>query len=119
MCRANSTVRGVLTAIPSHDGEVIIDLEASPEHLTRGTIRHMDRLLLVGEPYFETLETVRRYHALAEDLGNPEVSVVGNKVRGEDGSAVADYCAEHGCGPNGAGPRAHHPPSPLIRSPSA
>ncbi|MDP3984363.1 MAG: hypothetical protein Q8Q52_05060, partial [Acidimicrobiia bacterium] len=50
----------------------------------------------MAEPYFKSLETARRYHLLAQDLGIPRVSIVANKVRSSDGEAVADYCREHG-----------------------
>ena len=96
MCGAHSTVRGILKEIPSDDGTVVIDSEASPEHLTRATTRHVDHMLLVAEPYFKSLETVRRYHALAVDLGIPAVGVVANKVRSEDTDIVPEYCDVHG-----------------------
>ncbi|MDP8958875.1 MAG: hypothetical protein M3N51_06670 [Actinomycetota bacterium] len=95
MCGSHSTVRGLLKDIPSEPGTVVIDLEASPEHMTRATTRHVDHMLLVAEPYFKSLETARRYHRLAVDLDIPMVSVIGNKVRPEEGDVVADYCADH------------------------
>lgn len=96
MCGSNATVRGLLQEIPEEFGTVVIDLEASPEHMTRSTTEHVDHMLLVAEPYFKSLETARRYHHLATDLGIPRVSVVANKVRPEDVDIVADYCAGHG-----------------------
>lgn len=96
MCGNHSTVRGLLKEIPSQNGTVVIDLEASPEHMTRATTRHVDRMLIVAEPYFKSLETARRYHALAVDLGIPEVDIVGNKVAPDDEDVVAAYCSERG-----------------------
>lgn len=96
MCSNHATVRGVLKEIPADLGTVVVDLEASPEHLTRGTTRHLDQMLIVAEPYFKSLETARRYHLLAVDLGIPKVSIVANKVRQGDEEAVGDYCRQHG-----------------------
>lgn len=96
MCGNHSTVRGLLEEIPSDDGMVVVDLEASPEHLTRATTRHVDHMLVVAEPYFKSLETARRYHRLAVDLGIPTVSVVGNKVPEGDDDVVTAFCEERG-----------------------
>ncbi len=96
MCGANATVRGLLKEIPADFGAVVLDLEASPEHLTRATTEHVEHMLIVAEPYFKSLETARRYHHLAVDLGIPRVSIVANKVRPEDGDVVAEYASGHG-----------------------
>jgi CO dehydrogenase maturation factor len=74
----------------------IMDLEASPEHFSRGTTRHADWLLLVTEPYYRSLETARRMSELAAELPIPHVGVVANKLRGQaDADAVAEFCATH------------------------
>lgn len=95
MCSAHSTVRGLLGGLPAEAGTIVVDLEASPEHLTRATIEHVDLLAIVAEPYFKSLETARRYHALATDLGIPRVGLVGNRVDPAD-DVVAEYAAERG-----------------------
>lgn len=75
----------------------ILDTEASPEHLSRGTARYADGMLIVVEPYFKSLETGRRMAALAEDLGIDRVAVVANKVRDErDLEAVQQFVDRHG-----------------------
>ena len=75
----------------------ILDMEASIEHLTRGTVRNVDVLLVATEPYYRSLETTGRIVPLAHDLGLEHVWVVGNKLRGErDQAAVREYCARHG-----------------------
>lgn len=88
-------MRGLLQAIPSDFGSVVLDLEASPEHMTRSTTRHVEHMLLVAEPYFKSMETARRYHRLAVDLGIPRVSIVANKVRDDEVNVVAEFCAQH------------------------
>ena len=75
----------------------ILDTEASPEHLSRGTARYADAMLIVVEPYFKSLETGRRMAALGKDLGLEHVAVVANKVRDErDLEAVRQFAGRHG-----------------------
>lgn len=75
----------------------IVDMEASVEHMSRGTVRHVDVLLIVVEPYYRALETAGRMAPLARDLGIGRIYAVANKVRGErDEAAVREYCAQHG-----------------------
>ena len=38
----------------------IVDMEAGVEHLSRGTGRYVDTLLVTLEPYYKALETSRR-----------------------------------------------------------
>ena len=73
----------------------LLDMEASIEHLSRGTLRHVDILLLITEPYYRSLETVGRMIPLARELGIKHIYVVANKVRGpRDKEAIRRYCAE-------------------------
>lgn len=70
-----------------------MDMEAGLEHLSRGTIRHVDTALLVVEPYFKSLETGARMSALAKELGISRVLALANKVRDEeDRTAVLRFC---------------------------
>jgi CO dehydrogenase maturation factor len=74
----------------------IVDMEASVEHMSRGTVRHVDTLLIVLEPYYRSLETAGRMAPLARGLGIQRVYGVANKVRNaRDEAAVLDYCAKH------------------------
>ena len=75
----------------------ILDMEASIEHLTRGTVRNVDALLVVTEPYYRSLETTGRIVPLARELGLERVWVVANKVRdAREEAAIREYCARHG-----------------------
>lgn len=98
LCSAHATVSAVLGDLGVREDTVtIVDMEASPEHLSRGTARHVDVLLLVTEPYFRSLETVRRMAELAGELPIPRVAVVANKIRSDrDGAAVREFCDRHG-----------------------
>jgi CO dehydrogenase maturation factor len=75
----------------------VVDMEAGLEHLSRGTDRHVDTLLVVLEPYYKALETARRCAELGRELGIGRVLGVANKLRGpDDTAAVRDYAAAHG-----------------------
>ncbi len=93
-------MRGLLGELATGtNGETmtITDMEASIEHMSRATVRHVDAMLLVTEPYFRSLETVGRIAPLAEELGIEHVWAVANKVRSpRDEEIIRSYCAEHG-----------------------
>ena len=82
MCAAHATVRGLLYDVTEQSGTVVIDMEAGLEHLSRGTPRYVDTLLLVAEPYFKSMETAARSKAMAEELGIARILAVPNKIRG-------------------------------------
>lgn len=106
LCGGHATVSALLSDLGA-DPEVIglVDMEASPEHLARGTARNADLLLLIAEPYFRSLESVRRQAELAAELPIGRVEVVANKVRtGADREAIAEFCDRHGLSMVGAVP---------------
>jgi CO dehydrogenase maturation factor len=75
----------------------VLDMEASIEHLSRGTLRDVETLLIVTEPYFRALETLGRTVPLARALGIPQMYVVANKVRSErDEAAIREYSTRLG-----------------------
>lgn len=98
LCGAHATVSALLADLEGRTSSVVIvDMEASPEHLSRGTTRNVDALLLVTEPYYRSLETIRRLAMLAAELPIPRVAVVANKVRSAaDAEAVTEFCERHG-----------------------
>ena len=99
MCGAHATVRGFLGELVAKSPDafdVIVDMEAGLEHLSRGTGKHVSRFLAVVEPYYRSMETARRVADLAAELGVADVGAVLNKVRNEaDRDAVASFCAAH------------------------
>ena len=77
-------MRGLLGELLSSQTEfTVVDMEAGLEHLSRsgGTLRYVDQLLVVTEPYAKATETARRTVHLALDLGIANVGIVANKVR--------------------------------------
>ena len=97
LCSMHATVRRIIEAASDEDRDVcILDTEASPEHLSRGTASYADVMLAVVEPYFKSLETGRRMVALANDLGLERVALVANKIRDErELQAVQTFAARH------------------------
>ncbi|HWC25580.1 MAG TPA: ArsA-related P-loop ATPase [Solirubrobacteraceae bacterium] len=97
LCSMHATVRRIIEAASDEDRDVcILDTEASPEHLSRGTAAYAEVMLVVVEPYFKSLETGRRMAALANDLGLDRVALIANKVRDErELEAVQSFAANH------------------------
>jgi CO dehydrogenase maturation factor len=94
----HATVRSVIEAASDAVEDVcILDTEASPEHLSRGTAQYAETMLIVVEPYYKSLETGRRMAVLGRDLGLPKVELVANKVRDErELQAVEEFAGRHG-----------------------
>ena len=89
MCGAHAAVRHLLGGMMQADHPLtIVDMEAGLEHLSRGTGRHVDTLIVVLEPYFKALETGRRAAELGSELGVSRVLAVANKLRDEQDAAV-------------------------------
>ena len=126
-------MRGLLAALPGDaQSWTVVDMEAGLEHLSRseGTLRFVDHLLVVVEPYAKAIETARRTIPIATDLGIPRVSVVANKVRDDhERGMVERVCSEMGtqliavvpyddtvraADRDGLAPIDHAPRSPLV-----
>ena len=99
MCGAHATVRGLLGELVANSAsgrDIIVDMEAGLEHLSRGTGKHVSRFLAVVEPYYRSMETARRIVELASELGIGDVEAVANKVRdADDRKAIEEFCAAH------------------------
>lgn len=97
LCAAHAVVSSLLEDLGSPERLVVVDMEASPEHLSRGTVRHVDAICLVAEPYYRSLETVRRMAALVAELDVGRLVVLANKVRSpSDEEAIGEFCDRHG-----------------------
>jgi CO dehydrogenase maturation factor len=85
LCPENAFLRALMGHVIFLSQDVVIlDMVAGIEHLTRGTARGVDALIVVVEPGARSLETAGRIRRLATDLGIPKLLAVGNKVRNED-----------------------------------
>ncbi|MBU1247106.1 MAG: AAA family ATPase, partial [Proteobacteria bacterium] len=70
-CTANALLKALLAHIvmdSSHDTWVLVDLEAGVEHLGRGTVSHLDGLVVVSEPSMRGLGVAAEIGRLATDL---------------------------------------------------
>lgn len=97
-CGMHATVRELIESATDVDADVtLLDTEASPEHLTRGTAKYADVMLTIVEPYFKSLETGRRMAELGKGLGLKRILLVANKVRDENElEAVREFAEKHG-----------------------
>jgi CO dehydrogenase maturation factor len=79
------------------DTVVIADMEAGLEHLSIGTLRYIDALLVVVQPTAKTMMTADRTYKLALELGIPDVAFLGNRIRRPaDEEQLRRFAAEHG-----------------------
>lgn len=77
--------------------DVVLDLEAGLEVMSRATPRYVDVMLAVVEPYYRSLEAGKRVVDLARELEVPRIGAIANKVRTEaDAEAISSFCARHG-----------------------
>ncbi len=93
LCSAHAAGSALLAELGARTNDwTFMDLEASPEHLSRGTARHADVLVLVAEPYYRSLEAVRLQARLARELPNVKLGVIANKLRSTgDTEAVSEF----------------------------
>lgn len=82
-CDANALLKALLAHIVmDSDDWVLVDLEAGVEHLGRGTVTHVDGLVVVSEPSMRSLQTGAEVGRMAADLGLPNQALVVNRYLG-------------------------------------
>lgn len=97
MCGSHTVVRELIhSALTSeNNAAMVVDTEASLEHMKRGTSKHVDRMYMVLEPYYRSLEAAGRFADMAKQLGIKEVAAIANKVRTEEeADAIRQYCSK-------------------------
>ena len=128
-------MRGLLGELLSSQTDItVVDMEAGLEHLSRsgGTLRYVDQLLVVAEPYARAIETARRTIRLASELGIGSIALLVNKVRDDSELRLLDKVREETGAPlvgaipydevarvadrEGRPPIEVAPESPLVRS---
>ncbi|AEG15076.1 Cobyrinic acid ac-diamide synthase [Desulfofundulus kuznetsovii DSM 6115] len=81
-CRENTFLNAVVSSLLLDSNEVVImDMGAGIEHLSRGTARGVDLMLVVVEPSRNSINTAHLVKRLAADLGIRKVRIIGNKIR--------------------------------------
>lgn len=97
-CRENTFLSAVVSALLLDQNDVVImDMGAGIEHLSRGTARGVDLMLVVVEPSRNSINTARSVYRMAKDLGIEKVKVIANKIRNEQDRAfiAQQFPAEH------------------------
>jgi CO dehydrogenase maturation factor len=91
-CPANVLLREVLAHLVLEGGQdVVVDMEAGIEHLGRATAEGVDRMLIVVEPGWASLQTAGRIARLAAETGIRRVGALANRVTSEaDRAFVTD-----------------------------
>lgn len=82
-CDANALLKALLAhVVMDRDEWVLVDLEAGVEHLGRGTVTHVDGLVVVSEPSMRALQTGAEVGRMAADLGLANQALVINRYMG-------------------------------------
>jgi CO dehydrogenase maturation factor len=84
-CPENTFIRALLSYLVLEREEILIlDMPAGIEHLTRGTAKGIDNLIIVVEPTSKSIESAKKILKLSEDLRIKKVSILGNKIKDEN-----------------------------------
>jgi CO dehydrogenase maturation factor len=83
-CKENSFLYAVLSSLLLDKEDVVVmDMSAGIEHLTRGTSRGVDMMIIVTEATRVSVQTAKIVQKLASEMGVRRVKVLANKVRTE------------------------------------
>jgi len=81
-CRENTFLRALVNALILDTKDIVIlDMGAGIEHLTRGTARGVDLMVVVTEAGRSSVQTARVVEGLARELGIQDVRFIANKIR--------------------------------------
>jgi CO dehydrogenase maturation factor len=90
-CESNALLKALLAHLVLEREEwVIVDMEAGVEHLGRGTVAHVDQLLVVAEPSMRSLETAAEVSRMATELGLTRQTLILNQTTQEQADKVPD-----------------------------
>ncbi|WP_347491062.1 ATP-binding protein [Desulfoscipio sp. XC116] len=83
-CRENTFLNALVTSLLLDKKDtVIMDMGAGIEHLSRGTARGVDMMLVVVEPSRNSVNTAKNVQRMASDLGIKKVGIIANKIHTE------------------------------------
>ncbi|MDI6856221.1 MAG: P-loop NTPase [Candidatus Thermoplasmatota archaeon] len=85
-CPENAFLKAFLRYSTKQDGILILDMEAGIEHLTRGTTKNVDLLIVVIEPSVRAIEVASAIKRQAENIGIAKEKIIAvlNKHRCEE-----------------------------------
>lgn len=80
-CRENTVLHALVASLMLQKDQVVfLDMGAGIEHLTRGTAKGVDIMLIVTEPSLTSVQTAKTVKSLATELGIKHIKFVGNKI---------------------------------------
>jgi CO dehydrogenase maturation factor len=83
-CRENTFLRAIVNSLLLDTKDVVIlDMGAGIEHLTRGTSKGVDLMIIVTEAGKSSVQTSRIVETLAKDLEVNKIKFIANKIRTE------------------------------------
>lgn len=92
-CEANALLKALLShLVCDRDEYVLVDMEAGVEHLGRGTVAGVDKLVIVSEPSARSLQTTSAISKLAKELGLDKQIMVMNRC--PEGTVRLPLCYE-------------------------
>lgn len=102
-CTMNSIIEQFINHLQLGENEVaLLDMEAGVEHFGRGTDNGVDKIVMIVDPSYESLQLSKKIKDLAESIGKP-IYYVFNKVTEENQAfmmeVVADQSAVAACIP--------------------
>jgi len=81
-CRENTFLHALVTSLLLDQKDtVIMDMGAGIEHLSRGTARGVDVMLVVVEPSRNSVNTAKNVQRMASELGIAKMGIIANKIR--------------------------------------
>ena len=84
-CPENALLKSLLKhLIVDTDDVVILDMEAGFEHLTRGTAKSVDVMIIVVEPGLRSIKTADTIVRLSTELGIPNIFYAANKINNSE-----------------------------------
>ncbi|WP_291327934.1 ArsA-related P-loop ATPase [Desulfovibrio sp. UCD-KL4C] len=82
-CDANALLKALLAHVVMDSKDcVLVDLEAGVEHLGRGTVTHVDGLVIVSEPSMRSFQTASDVARMGIELGLDNQVMVVNRYQG-------------------------------------
>jgi len=81
-CRENTFLNSLMNSLLLNKKDVVVlDMGAGIEHLTRGTSKGVDSIVVVTEPTLVSVQTAKVVSTLARELEIKSVKFIGNKIR--------------------------------------
>ncbi len=98
MCPANMVIRALLHHLVVKRREAVVtDMEAGLEHMGRGTAEHVETMFVVADSSRKSLETAKKLHDLAKQIGIKECFIVGNRITSEqEGECIRGFAKMNG-----------------------